>query len=95
MKQIPQEIKAGMELLDIEAPGWREEIDLEKLNLGDCESCILGQLFERYTLGLFALELLNGEAHRFGFDCHPTDYDALTQDWKKALSESSSPIAAE
>lgn len=95
MKQIPPEIKAGMKLLDIEAPGWREKIDLEKLNLGNCESCILGQLFERYTLGLFALELPPEEADSFGFNCNPSDYDKLTYYWQEALSESSSPIAAE
>lgn len=95
MKQIPDEIKAGMELLDIETPGWRQKIDLTKLDLGNCELCILGQLFERYTLGVFALELVHEEADRFGFNCEPIDYDALTQAWREALTETSSPIAAE
>jgi hypothetical protein len=95
MKQIPEEIKRGMELLDIEAPGWREKIDPALLDLGNCERCILGQIFERYTLGIFALELVHEEADRFGFNCEPIDYELLTQAWKEALSEPSSPVAAE
>lgn len=94
MKQIPDEIKAGMALLDEKAPGWREKIDLEELDLGECHACILGQVFGHYNAGKRALAEADNEPVRYGFDCHPTNYDLLTQAWKEALSEPSSPSAA-
>ena len=30
--------------LDKEQPGWSDRIDVDKLDLGDCKACILGQL---------------------------------------------------
>lgn len=57
MKQIPDEIKRGMELLDQERPGWKKEIDLNKLNMGGCVYCILGQIYGFFDDGLVALKI--------------------------------------
>ncbi len=40
-------VKRGMELLERKyGPDWVEHIDLLKLDLGDAEVCVLGQLYE-------------------------------------------------
>lgn len=50
--------KIGATILDVMRPGWADEVDPETLDLGDCEACVLGQLFGRYSIGaekLFAM----------------------------------------
>lgn len=113
MKQIPKEVKAGMALLDEKAPGWREKVNLDKLNMGGCVRCVLGQVYGFFDDGLVALSICKTEtieaqfdsaleeAEKYGFSIGDThlknyrlDYAALTQAWKEALSETSSPSAA-
>jgi len=45
----------GAELLDEERPGWAEEIDRKRLDMGSPYTCILGQLYGSYGAGLYAL----------------------------------------
>ena len=39
-------IKRGIELLDQHKRGWRDKINLRTLDLGSCEHCVLGLVFE-------------------------------------------------
>lgn len=94
-KQIPEEVKAGMELLDQEVPGWREKIDLDSLDLSDCYECILGQVFGHFNEGRRMIAEVDNDPGKYGFDCHPTGYEFLTQIWKEALSQTSGPVAAD
>lgn len=50
-----ENIKRGAALLDKERPGWRDEINLATLDLADDCYCVLGQIFGRYSSGLFAI----------------------------------------
>lgn len=43
---------AGAAWLDQRYPGWFVQINAEVLDLGDCSWCILGQLFDEYTLAV-------------------------------------------
>lgn len=43
-----QAVRRGMSWLDGRHPGWRGKIDLATLDLGDCGSCVLGQVFGYY-----------------------------------------------
>lgn len=45
---IPERVAAGAAWLDEHQPGWVERIDLDALEMRDCMSCILGQLFGGY-----------------------------------------------
>ena len=45
---ITEAVQAGAALLDDKRPGWESEIKLDKLNLRDSRSCILGQLYGSY-----------------------------------------------
>lgn len=88
-KQIPDEIKAGMDLLDEEFPGWREIINPEQLDMGDCHQCILGQLFGEYFTGKREMGLTGTEPEEFGFEdwVGGNDrYQWITAAWKEALT---------
>jgi hypothetical protein len=61
-----KEIAAGMELLDCKAPGWREKIDVFKLDLNDGQMCVLGQVYGSYDDGLNELGLSDCGAE-YGF----------------------------
>jgi len=50
--------RVGATLLDVLTPGWADSINLGKLDLSNCQACVLGQLFGEYTKGaetLFAM----------------------------------------
>lgn len=49
-------VQRSIVLLDTCAPGdWRDQINLEHLNLDDGECCVLGQIYGDYQVGLEAL----------------------------------------
>ena len=50
-KVIRGRVARGAELLDSIRPGWRKEVDLDRLDLSSCHECVLGQLFGGYTYG--------------------------------------------
>lgn len=86
MKQIPDEIKEGMKLLDQEVPGWRGKVDPNWLIMNNCTHCILGQLFGNYSDGADALGLSDFEGQHYGFELTVgMSWEELTQAWKEAL----------
>lgn len=91
-KYIEQRVQRGIELLDKERPGWRSEIDLHKLDMGEYNICILGQLYGDYGKGadkLFGIRSFDGSPAHYGFDKHPglsDPFKALNDEWKKQLS---------
>jgi hypothetical protein len=99
MKHIPEEVKAGMALLDERVPEWRKKVNPSSLNMSSCFSCILGQVFGRYSYGVKELELGEDDPQELGFLTRDYgsygEFRELTQAWKEALSETSSPIAAD
>ena len=42
---IKQRVTRGIELLDRVRPSWDKSLDLEELNLGSSEFCVLGQVY--------------------------------------------------
>ena len=83
----------GVDFLDIEMPGWINHIDVDSLDLFDCDNCVLGQLFGEYTKGIKILEIGNDDAVHCGFEsCHVIcggggfmDYAELTTAWKNII----------
>lgn len=71
----------GASFLDEARPGWADKVDLDRLDLGDCMSCVLGQLYGGYVAGINSdeLRLLFGHGtigshqlrmdHGFTLDC--------------------------
>ena len=50
-----EDVSRGVALLDEYYPGWRDEIDLGKLNMSSSDNCILGQLYGSYADGIYVL----------------------------------------
>lgn len=75
-------IERGALLLDSHLPGWYAEINLIDLDLRrDC-GCILGQLFDHYSLGLdsLALNAIDSENNGFFVACNdPITYLAYSR----------------
>jgi len=77
-------IERGAALLDELRPGWDKTIDVDRLDLGNCERCILGQLYGGYDQ---ALQMLDGEVAKrpatFGFNTYgPERFWTLTERWR-------------
>lgn len=58
-KTVEVRVKLGADLLDQKAPGWLARINLDTLQLGDCENCILGQIYGHFALGLVETGLID------------------------------------
>lgn len=87
-----QQIARGMVLQDKLDPGWRTSIDLERLDVGECDTCILGQRHGAYSDGLDALGITEHDGPDYGFDVevgtgYPERCNQLTAEWRNALRE--------
>lgn len=79
MTSISERVARGVEWLDETHPGWVKRIDLDRLDIGDCERCLIGQ-----TIGDFC------EAPDLPFDemgfVGPDDH-ALEVEWRRVITE--------
>jgi hypothetical protein len=96
MSAYEEAARRGAELLDRNAEGWRERVELGRLNLANSCGCVLGQTFGNFDDGLEALGLDYGEAVKYGFDVANDDslfnrrsvsarYGWLARAWFKVL----------
>ena len=65
---LPELVRAGVALLDRQRPLWWRRIDRERLQMGSCLRCVLGQLWGSYPFALKALGLDHEQAWRYGFN---------------------------
>lgn len=90
-------IELGAAWLDEVKPGWVDLVDLEKLYLGSCTRCVLGQLFAEnekdlngFDMGHIILGGWDSAVEEHGFDVpviHQNDeYETLTSEWKSYIS---------
>lgn len=75
-------------------PKWENEINLDRLHLGDIYHCVLGQLYGRFHEGFRVLGLTMPSATEAGFEIEwerdksaQHKYSALTTAWKKFIKE--------
>lgn len=45
-------VKRGARLLDEKVPGWAGKVNVERLDMTDCESCVVGQVFGEFMEGV-------------------------------------------
>lgn len=80
-------VERGVQLLDEAGPHeWREQVNLERLNLALASWCMLGQVFGDYHTGLQVLRIFSG--FTYGFCCDPWSVcycDHLTELWTEQL----------
>lgn len=80
--------------MDEKTPGWERKIELEFLDMGDSNCCVIGQVYDDYEygealdyLGLDSWGTSEDEA-RYGFDQdHVSRYSALKHLWLKEIAK--------
>jgi hypothetical protein len=81
-------VARGAALLDPEEPGWFNRIDTDQLWMSRCDTCILGQLYGDYTVGLRALGLTHRQAIDRGFMMgEGVNYLQLTNEWRRVVED--------
>lgn len=86
-------VSQGAKLLDVKVPGWRERVNVDALDMFDPCKCVLGQLFEAYSIGLKWLMLNRQSRMVYGFDASEPpgtkgmveEYGKLTRAWQREL----------
>lgn len=82
---IPLLVAQGVALLDIKRPGWFKDIDLVRLELDNCNDCVLGQIYGYFDPGLRNLGIIEDDAWKFGFsrsfDSNMRTWDELNEVW--------------
>lgn len=78
----------GMCLLSDVDDRWQLRIDRHRLNMGDYEHCVLGQLYGSFRRGVKVLRIR--DPWRYGFICCPLVEecycDQLTEVWRELLA---------
>jgi hypothetical protein len=87
-------VRRGVAFLNERRPSWINSVSINKLDLGSCELCVLGQLYAHedeagYDRGL---GILNGKVAKdpakFGFNYFdsPEEYEELTKSWAEEIA---------
>jgi hypothetical protein len=81
-------VKRGISFLDRHYPQWIEHINVETLDVGFNEVCMLGQLFGSFENGQQVLGLIPLQAEWLGFNTWiGNDHEELTACWKSAIEK--------
>lgn len=92
---ITERVARGAALLDVATPGWFEAINLDWLDLSNCNRCVLGQLAGDFMDALVEYEINPDEARARGFEVSvdvedvsviDAEYDALTAAWRELIT---------
>lgn len=94
---ITKRIQRGMAFLDRKCPDWQYRVSLQKLNMRYAQSCILGQLFGDYNVGVKKLKISDATAYKLGFlplcqrwwdlSClFPLSMWRLNRNWRKQIT---------
>src|SRR5216684_5469120 len=67
-------VAKGMQFLDTVKPGWRGQIDLERLDMLHTRLCLCGQLYGRHKNSYRVLRLSPADFVMFGFLPAGSDY---------------------
>lgn len=90
--------RSGAALLDKKEPGWKDKIDLAKLDLADGCLCVLGQVYGMFEDGEIALGIDQSQAARRGFvapaaltiqyvpERWRAEYEFLDKAWREVLA---------
>lgn len=90
---VEERVRRGAELMDRAVPNWAARIDLDRLTMSSCDSCLLGQVLGNYfdgprVLGPFA-PLGRHLASSYGFNAtdqsegeDSPEFVALARAWR-------------
>jgi hypothetical protein len=98
--QIKESVIRGIERLNkVFGPDWVDEVDPRSLLMSNCSSCVLGQVYGDYYIGLekLGIDLEDDDEERddetedgifFGFDAIDGEYKELDEAWRMVVLES-------
>lgn len=83
-RSVKAAVKRGAKLLDAKlGKGWARKVKVTRLELADCQMCVLGQLYGDYDTGIDELGDIDGPRH--GFDqpdfSEALDFDSYHEVW--------------
>lgn len=100
-KTVAERVSAGIALLDEKKPGWASLVDLESLDMASTSWCILGQVFDGYTIACDFLGIshtkipgyrdmqarcgFDASAEAYGNACETTDFLNLQEEWAQRI----------
>jgi hypothetical protein len=89
MPVIRERVAKGIALLDSRIPEWRENVDVDRLEIYSTFDCVLAQVFGGYGEGLALLGIRTDMlAASFGFEAYEhEEFPEITMEWKRALAE--------
>jgi len=96
-RELRRRVNQGVELLTVWSPLWFERVDLERLDLGNCRQCVLGQLTGDFNFGLTKTGLSHHAAENYGFTLppgasvsemrkRPSEWKMLTAEWRRQIN---------
>jgi hypothetical protein len=81
IETLREYVKAGTEKLDAYDPHWRLRVNPDTLVMASIHDCLLGQVFKHeatrsapWGFGCDALDILKGDAWKFGFEAPDEAY---------------------
>jgi hypothetical protein len=87
MTRYDERAERGAQLLDLTAPGWHEQIDLDELNIRFRSQCVLAQTYGSYGAGTSALAIDDYKAESYGFwVTSPLTHLLLKRAWKREVT---------
>jgi hypothetical protein len=98
LKGLYPKVQKGARLLDQKCPNWHKKIKLDRLDMEWSESCVLGQVYGCYAVGLRNLNLhkkswhntyIRGQQHGFTITPWTTNtkicFQYLTSLWRQEI----------
>lgn len=64
---VAERVTRGVALLDEKVPGWVDKVNVERLDVSNGVTCVLGQLYGAYNSGRAKLDLDEAQAAELGF----------------------------
>lgn len=80
-----ERVKLGVALLDSQIPYWYKHISKDNMQINNCKSCILGQLFGGFFTGCDKIGITPKQGEDYGLDCSGYDKDILKDLWSKEI----------
>ena len=102
VRSVQSRVNRGVVYLDRKFPDWETYVELENLDMGDSDSCVIAQIFGEYWQGIERLFWLRRRLHKlfgyvfytirpayYGFHAFSFDdleYARLTTAWKTVIT---------
>ena len=89
LTSIKKRVEAGVAYLNAVQPQWLKKIDIAKLDMGNPNVCVIGEVLGHYgKINELGIDKNSEASIALGFYCdNEEEYPALTRAWKKKIKE--------